>query len=235
MANSRLCLRVPMARQYVAVIAPLLACGALAGCMTVRAPTHPELATAAQQGDALALSDALEALIAADRATPTDREYAYEMVRTQDADTAASAFARASITGRLVQMKGLRAADLVSDIERDARRSRELDPNFRDGAATQLLGTLYVVAPATLLEHGDSEVGLGLLEEVTAAHPNSAANHLRLAEAYVTLHDPDPAGPHLCFCLAHKAELPPEDQRLLKGLLDETAPPACAPPAAAGR
>jgi hypothetical protein len=235
MVSNRLRRRAPVARRYVAIVASVLAYGLLAGCMTVRAPTHPELATVAQQGDALALSDALEALIAADRDTPTDRAYAYQVVRNQDADTAATAFARASITGRLVQSKGLRAADLVSSVERDARHSRELDPNFSDGAATQLLGTLYVVAPATLLEHGDSEVGLELLEEVTAAHPDSAVNHLRLAEAYVTLHDPDPASPHLCFCLARQATLTPENQRLLKGLLDETGPPSCAPAAPPGR
>jgi hypothetical protein len=81
-------------------------------------------------------------------------------VRRQKEDTAASTFARAAVTGRLVQQKGLRAANLVPEIERFARRSRELDPDFRDGAATRLLGTLYVVAPATLLRHGDSEVGL---------------------------------------------------------------------------
>ena len=73
-------------------------------------------------------------------------------------------FARADVTGRLVQQRGFLAANLVPDIERAARRSRELDPNFRDGAATRLLGTLYVIAPAAVLEHGDSEQGLELLE-----------------------------------------------------------------------
>ena len=47
----------------------------------------------------------------------------------------------------------------VRDVERSARRSRELDPGFRDSAATRLLGTLYVIAPASLLKHGDSEAG----------------------------------------------------------------------------
>ena len=108
--------------------------------MSVRAPTHPELATTAAQGNVLALSDALEALIAAGQDTPTDRAYAFEVARKDDTDTAAAAFARAAITGRVVQSKGLRAAHLVADVERNARRSREIDPNFRDGAATRLLG-----------------------------------------------------------------------------------------------
>jgi len=178
--------------------------------------------------------DALEALIAAGKATPADREYAYAVVSKQNADTAGAAFARAAITGRVVQEKGLVAAHLVPDVEREARRSRDLDPQFRDGAATRLLGTLYVIAPATLLEHGDSETGLELLEELTAAHPNVPENHLRLAEAYVTLHDPEPAGPHLCFVLDQQAELGREDQQLLKGLLDEAGPLPCPVPPAPG-
>jgi hypothetical protein len=200
----------------------------LASCMTVRAPTHPQLATVAEQGNSLALYDALEALIAAGQDTPRDREYAYQVVRKDQTDTAAAAFARAAITGRVVQSQGLRAAHLVASVEREARRSRELDPNFRDGAATRLLGTLYVIAPASLLEHGDSETGLQLLEDLTAAHPDVPENHLRLAEAYVTLHDPDPAAPHLCFCIAHRTAIRPDEQQLLKELLDEAGAPACA-------
>ncbi len=212
------------------------AAASLCSCMTVREPTHPQLATVAEQGDALALSDALEALIAAGQDTPRDREYAYQMVRKDQTDTAAAAFARAAITGRVVQLKGLRAAHLVASVEREARHSRELDPNFRGGAATRMLGTLYVIAPATLLEHGDSETGLQLLEDLTAAHPEVPENHLRLAEAYVTLHDPDPAAPHLCFCIAHRTQLRPDEQQLLKELLDEAGAPSCAPAApAAGR
>jgi hypothetical protein len=212
----------------------LLALSALVGCSVIRtrAPSHPELATAAEQGDPLVLSDTLEGLIDAGTATSTDREYAYEVVKTNRADTAATAFARAAITGRLVQDQGLRAAQLIPGVEADALRSRKLDPQFRDGAATVLLGKLYVMAPATLLKHGDSETGLEMLEEVAASHPDVAANHLRLAEAYVTLHDPEPAGPHLCYCLEHQASLRPEDQRLLKDLLDDVGPPQCDPPAA---
>ena len=218
-------------RTHVAAAA-LLAAGVLAACMSVRAPTHPELATVAQQGDSLALSDALEALIASGKDTTTDRVYAYEVVRKRDADNAADAFARAAITGRVVQAKGLRAAKLVSDVERDALRSRELDPTFRDGAATRMLGTLYVMAPARMLQHGDSETGLELLEELTTSGPDVPENHLRLAEAYIALHDPEPAHPHLCFSLAHQAALRPDDQQLLKALLAEAGPLDCAAPAA---
>ena len=202
-------------------------------CATRRGAVHPELSAAGDRQDALALSDALEALIAAGQDTPADREYAYDFVRVHEEDTAPSMFARAAVTGRLVQQKGLLAAHLVPEIERCARRSRDLDPDFRGGAATRLLGTLYVVAPAVLLQHGDSEVGLELLEGLAQTHSEVLENHLRLAEAYITLGDPAPAGPHLCRCLANKAALRPDDQRLLQQLIDDAGLPPCAPPTGA--
>jgi hypothetical protein len=45
---------------------------------------------------------------------------------------------------------------------------------------------------------------------------------LRLAEAYLSLGDPEPSKPHLCFCAAHRAELRPDEQKLL-GELDDQA------------
>ena len=191
---------------------------ALTGCSVLRLPTHRDLASVAEQHDALALSDALEELIAANRATSRDRDFAFAKVHDMDADTAGTAFGHAAIIGRKVQESGLRAALLVGDVERYARLSRELDPNFREGAATRMLGTLYVIAPATLLKHGDSETGLELLEQLTTAHPETPENHLRLAEAYIALNDPQPAVPHLCFALAHQDALRPDDRRLLSSL-----------------
>lgn len=212
----------------------LLTIGTLSGCSMLKlssGPANPKLTAAAQQKDMLALSDALEGLIDDGTATGNDRAYAYEVVKTNPADTAATAYARAAITGRLVQDQGLRAAQLVPDVEEYALRSRKMDPKFRDGAATILVGKLYVMAPATLLKHGDSETGLELLEEVTTEYPDVAGNHLRLAEAYITLHDPEPAGPHLCYCLEHKDSLRPDDQRGLKDLLDDAGPLPCDQPA----
>jgi len=197
-------------------------------CAVRRGAVHPGLRVVGDQQDALALSDALEALIATGQDTPADREYAYDIVRVHEEDTAPSMFARAAVTGRLVQQKGLLAAHLVPEIERCARRSRDLDPDFRGGAATRLLGTLYVMAPAVLLQHGDSEVGLQLLEGLAQTHPDVPENQLRLAEAYVALGDPAPAGPHLCRCLAHKAALRLDDQRLLQQLIDDAGLPPCA-------
>jgi tetratricopeptide repeat protein len=197
------------------------------GCALRKQPVHPELTTAGDRHDALALSDALEALIDAGQDTLADREYAYDIVHAQTDDTAPSLFARAAVTGRLVQRKGLRAANLVPEIERCARRSRELDPSFRAGAATRLLGTLYVMAPAVLLHSGDSELGVELLEGLVQQYPRDYENHLRLAEAYIALGDPASANAHLCACLAHKAALRRDDQRLLDQLIDNAGPPAC--------
>ena len=95
----------------------------------------------------------------------------------------------------------------------------KLDPTFRDRAATRMLGTLYVLAPAALLAHGDSEKGLELLEGLVAERPDVLENHLRVAEAYIALGDNGPAVPHLCACLAKKATLRKDDQALLQKLV----------------
>jgi hypothetical protein len=203
------------------------------GCALRRGSVHGELSTAAAHDDALVLSDALESLIADGRDTPADREYAFQTIQRHEEDTAAYGFARALITGRLVQQRGLLGAALVPDIERFARRSRELDPSLRNGAATRLLGTLYVIAPAALLTHGDSEQGLDLLEGLTQAQPDVLENHLRLAEAYLALGDPTPAGAHLCRCLDGKAKLRRDDQLLLARLVASARALRCSGPAVA--
>jgi hypothetical protein len=204
-----------------------------AACASRRTAVHPELTAAGDRQDPLAIADALEALIAAGRDTPVDRQHAYDIVRMHEEDTAPSMFAQAAVTGRLVQQKGLLAADLVPEIERRARRSRDLDPDFRGGAATRLLGTLYVMAPAVLLRHGDSEVGIQLLEGLVERYPDVPENHLRLAEAYIALDDPTPARPHLCRCLAHKAALRADDQILVQQLIDNVGLSPCAQTTAA--
>jgi hypothetical protein len=190
-----------------------------AGCAARKGAVHAPLHTAADQGDPLAVSDALEALIAAGTDTPADRQFAYDVVSQDADDTAAASYARASVTGRLVQQKGLLGASLIPDVERNALRSRELDPTFRDGAATRLLGTLYVLAPASFLQHGDSEDGLDLLAGLVQTYPDDAENHLRLAEAYIALGDPAPAAPHLCRCLDTRATLRRDEQLLLAHLI----------------
>jgi len=215
-----------MGSERVRRLALLLGLCLAVACATRRGVVHDELATAAR-GDALATADALEALIAQGIDTPADREYAFDAVRAREEDTAAYAYARATVTGRLVQQRGLLGGNLVPDIERWALRSRELDLDFRNGAATRLLGTLYVIAPAALVKHGDSERGLELLEEVERRHPNDLENHLRLAEAYVSLGDAGPAEPHLCACIMGRSTMRHDDQQLLDQLLAQAGTPEC--------
>lgn len=198
------------------------------GCATWGAPESVSPALASADGDALAVYEALEALIDEGRDSPADREFAYESVsKSRDDGGPETPFARAGVTGRLIQQQGLRAATLVSTVERAAIESRARDPEFRNGAATRLLGTLYVMAPAGLLSHGNSELGIELLEEVTAKHPDDLENHLRLAEAYLALGDTKPALPHLCLCLGEKMELRRSDQLLLDQLIVGAGMPGC--------
>jgi hypothetical protein len=196
-------------------------------CATPQGGVNPDLMAVADRHDALVTSDTLEALIERGADTPADREYTYQMIRAEEADDAAYAFARAAVTGRLVQQRGLRGASQVGEVEYWAQRSRTLDPDLRDGAATRLLGTLYVIAPATFLAHGDSERGLEMLEKLAEEHPDVAENQLRLAEAYIALGDPEPAAPHLCASLAHRTALRRDDQQLLDQLVATAGTPDC--------
>lgn len=199
-------------------------------CATPARVVNPDLVAAGQRRDALLISDTLEALIERGVDTTADRKYAYAAVQNMELDTAAYAFARAAVTGRLVQQRGLRGSRLVAEVETWALRSRALDPDFRSGAATRLLGTLYVIAPGSFLSHGDSERGLELLEGLASEHPEVAENQLRLAEAYIALGDPDPAGPALCSCLEHRERLRRDDQQLLDNLVATTGTPDCGAP-----
>lgn len=197
-----------------------------------KADVTPDVATAAETRDALAVSDELEALVEQGRGTEDDRVYALEQVRSiPDDGSAGYAFARAAVAGRVAELRGVKAGKLVGEAEGFARKSIERDPQFRDRAASRLLGSLWVMAPPRLLEHGDSEEGLGLLETLTTEQPQELLNHLRLAEAYVFLGDPEPAVPHLCTVQQGRTALRRDDDALLQRLLDEVAeeePIACA-------
>lgn len=200
--------------------------GCLLGALTLSAclgaPKLPAtLQPAADARDALALTDGLEALIDRGEVSEDDRQAAYNAIRTWREPTAAYAFARASLAGRVAQVKRLSAVKLVGEMERYARRSIELDRTFRRGAARRMLGTLYVLAPGSLLSHGDSEEGLELLEELLEEFPDDLQNHLRVAEGFVRLNDPEPAFPALCRCWREREALRPGERRLLDALLDE--------------
>jgi hypothetical protein len=219
-------------RRALAVLALCALAGSGSGCVTWMWATEPNpaLEAAVRIDGPISVYDALEALIEAGQDTPIDREYAYNAVRYDRADTASATFARAAITGRLVQLKALRGAHLVAEVERDALRSVELDPAFRDGAARRLLGTLYVAAPASFVKHGDSERGLSMLEELVAEEPERMENQLRLAEAYLALGDPAPAAESLCRCRAGRDALRRDERALLDRLVEQAQPLQCPQP-----
>jgi hypothetical protein len=218
----------PVLLLLVAALGLLPACGGGGGNVV-----HPSLAEAAGENDALAVADSLEALIAAGLDSHADRDFAYRTVRAHAVDTAAYCYARAVVTGRFVQQKGLLGADKVGEVEHYARRSRQLDANFRDGAATRMLGTLYVVAPAALLRHGDSETGIELLEELVEKRPDVLENHLRLAEGYIALGDHEAAKTPLCTAANGRSRLRLDDQALLTQLFKDAGHPRCGKAAAA--
>lgn len=182
---------------------------------------RPEFRTAAARHDALALSDTLEELIDGQRERPGDRQTAYDAVRQWPQRTAEYGYARAALTGRLAQKRGLSGATLIGDMESWAIYSIKIDPAFRRGAAKRMLATLYVLAPASLLKEGDSEDGLTMLEELVERYPDDLPNHLRLADAYLALDDPEGAHEPLCRCLHEQAKLRPQDQRLLTQLVTQ--------------
>lgn len=182
------------------------------------------------------LSDALEKLIADGKATQDDREAAYDLAQTLPAETAGDAFGRAAITGRLAEKKGALSilgddspTSLVAEAEKYARLSRRLDPEFRQGAATRMLGTLYVMAPANLLEGGNSEDGIEILEHLVATHPEVTENQLRLAEGYIALSDKDAARAPLCLAMSKRASLRADDAALLDKLAKEVESLDCKP------
>ncbi len=199
---------------------------ALAAACTVRPAeipaerVDPTLRVTADRGP-LAVSDALEALIAEGRDSEQDRSYAYQIVAKQPIRDAADAFARAAVAGRLAQQSGVGAPALVKEAERYARSSMNMDRDFRQGAAQRMLGTLYVLAPAVMLERGDSETGLELLLDLKQRWPEDLQTRLRLAEAFVALGDPEPAQEDLCFCLAHQEQLRADDRKLLMRLVED--------------
>lgn len=201
---------------------------------------RPELASAADS--ALALSDALEQLIAEGKDTEEDRQAAYDLVVKLGANNAGDAFGRAAIAGRLAERKGalaLLGADsptaLVSEAEDWALKSVKADPTFRRQAAKRLLGTLYVLAPANLLQGGDSEDGLEILEKLVKSDPELTQNHLRLAEGYLALGDNDAARAPLCRARLGLADLRADERKLVDALSSEFDDLTCSEEPSAGK
>lgn len=212
--------------------------GLLAACHpspTVRESSTPDSpgAESVTSPSALELSRTLEDAIAQGHERPGDRERAYEAAALRpDDQTADYAFARAALAGRLAENRGLGAGKLVTEAEHWARLALERDPTYDGGAATRMLGTLYVMAPGRLVEHGDAEEGLSMLERLATEHPEEPRNHLRLAEALVFMGDTAGAAAPLCRAMTERAALRADEQKLLASLVEDVGGEAelrCAP------
>lgn len=183
-------------------------------------PSPSTTAPDAPVEDPIAVYDAVETAIAAGSDSEQQRVDALAKVeRTADDGSAGYAFVRAALNGRVAELRGANAGKLVTEAERWARESLARDPKFRDGAATQMLGSLYVMAPGRLVEHGDSEEGLEMLEGLVAAQPTNPRYRMRLAQAFDHLGDPDAGKEHLCVAAAGRDQLPGDEQKLLDKLL----------------
>lgn len=176
---------------------------------------------------AIQIHERLEVLIDQQKDSKQDREDAYALVTKRTGTTPEDFFARAAVAGRLAENRGLQAMGLVTEAEDYARRCRAVDPDFREGAATRLLGSLYILAPANLVKHGDSETGLELLEKEVEAHPDRLVSRLRLADGYIALNDPDPSREHLCVVKQGQAGLTAADKRLFARLLQDSGDLKC--------
>lgn len=111
----------PRIRVVAALALGVFACG------TLQPPPSVAPALVSEKDNALALYDALESLIDKGKDTPADREFAYENVlKARDEGGPETPFARAAITGHFIQQRGLLAAGMVKDLERDAELSRAL-------------------------------------------------------------------------------------------------------------
>jgi len=194
---------------------------ALGGCSSSPPPSETAQPSEAAPVDAWAVHERLEAQIAGPGAREAERKAALETIRTAPDDGSARyAYARASVAGRLAETRGLKALKLLDEMKHWAEQSIERDPSYDEMAATRMLGTLHALA-GQHFEGGDSELGLELLESVVAAHGDVARNHLRLAEGYIALGDPESAFDSLCAAVAGREQLDAEEQALLDGLLED--------------
>ena len=196
------------------------------------ADVAPTDAPAPAPEDPMEVYEGLEAKIAEGSDTEDDRKDALERVRAiEDDGSPQYAFARAAIVGRVAELRGIKAGKLVTEAEQYAKLSMDRDPQWRDRAAARMLGTLWVMAPGRLLEHGDSETGISMLEELAESAPDVVENQLRLGEAYLFFGDPESAGEPLCRARAGRDALRPDEAALLDKLIaeaEEEGPLPCA-------
>ena len=209
----------------VPLLASLVSLALVSGCKT-QPPSVAPGESLSEQGPADSVAawdvyESLEAEIAGEGASESARKLALERARSAPDDgSAAHAYARAAVAGRLAETRGLKALKLLDEVQEWALESIARDPVFEGMAATRMLGTLYVLG-GQHMKDADSEEGLELLESVVDALPDDPSNHLRVAEGYIALGDPEPVFENLCRALTGRAQLREEEQGLLDRLLGD--------------
>jgi hypothetical protein len=163
----------------------------------------------------------LEAWVDEGRATPESRQIAYDRgKRTCDDGTAAYALARALLASRLAEVKGMRGLSLVREAESFARISMKRDPDWREGEAQRLLGSLLALAGAYVPQF-EVEEGIELLEGLCAKYPQTPANTMRLSEALISAGDFESASSPLCATWLRRSGLRPSERRTLAAMLTQ--------------
>jgi len=209
----------PSAVRTLSLVAVSVMLSGASGCRP-QGTVDPTILEAEREG-AWSIYEALELRVASGSVSDADRLAALEKLRVAEDDhTAAYAYARAAVAGRVAELRGLKALKILEEMRTWSLESIARDPGFEDMAAQRMLGTLYVLA-GDHLDAGDSEDGLELLEAVVDSFPDRADNQLRLAEAYIALGDPDPGIEPLCLAALGRAALSGEEQILLASLLEE--------------
>jgi hypothetical protein len=98
-------------------------------------------------------------------------------------DSAPAHYYLALNIGQLARTKMLGALKLLTEMERELKRSIELDPKFDYAGATRTLGVLYMEAPGWPASIGNKTKARTLLEHALQLAPNYPDNHLTYLEA----------------------------------------------------
>jgi hypothetical protein len=113
-----------------------------------------------------------------------------EAVQGHD-DSAAAHYYLAMNLGQLARTKTLGALKLVKEMEKEFKRSAELDKTFDYAGAERSLGILYLEAPGWPTSIGNKgKARVHLLAALRLA-PNYPENHLSLLEAYAKWEETD--------------------------------------------
>jgi tetratricopeptide (TPR) repeat protein len=130
-----------------------------------------------------------------------------------DNNSAAAHYYLALNIGQLARTKMWGALKLIGDMERELKRSIELDPKFDFAGAARTLGVLYMEAPGAPMSVGSKTKARALLERALELAPNYPDSHLTMIEALMKWKDKEA----LSTKMAAYAELLPKAKKEFSG------------------